>query len=75
MDTPPVLAVTDSVIASTLCDGVIMVVAAGKVKKDHLKKAKGRLDHVNARLLGIVLNRINRDDQPDFYMNYYGMKG
>jgi capsular exopolysaccharide synthesis family protein len=75
VDTPPVLAVTDSVIASTLCDGVIMVVAAGKVKKAHLKRAKGQLDHVNAVILGIVLNRINRDDQPDFYMNYYGMKG
>lgn len=75
MDTPPVLAVTDSVIASTLCDGLIMVVAAGKVKKDHLKKAKEQLDHVNARILGLVINRMNRDDQPDFYMNYYGMKG
>ncbi|OAB46227.1 CpsD/CapB family tyrosine-protein kinase [Paenibacillus glacialis] len=75
MDSPPVLSVTDSVIASTLCDGVIMVVAAGKVKKVHLKKAKGQLDHVNARLLGIVLNRMNRDNQSNFYMNYYGMKG
>lgn len=75
IDTPPILAVTDSVIASTLCDGVIMVVAAGKVKREHLKKAKGQLDHVNAQILGIVLNRINRDKEPDFYMNYYGMKG
>lgn len=75
IDSPPVLAVTDSVIISTLCDGVIMVVAAGKVKKNQLRKAKEQLDHVNARMLGIVVNRINRDNQAGFYMNYYGMKG
>ncbi|GIO89221.1 MULTISPECIES: CpsD/CapB family tyrosine-protein kinase [Paenibacillus] len=58
VDTPSVLSVSDSVIVSALCDGVIMVAAAGKVKKDHLKKAKEQLDHVNARMLGIVLNRV-----------------
>ncbi|RAR43017.1 CpsD/CapB family tyrosine-protein kinase [Paenibacillus sp. MDMC362] len=56
VDTPSVLSVSDSVIVSALCDGVIMVAATGKVKKDHLRKAKEQLDHVNARILGIVLN-------------------
>lgn len=37
-DTPPVLAVTDALIISSLCDGVILVVSAGKVKKDLVKK-------------------------------------
>ena len=46
---PSVLAVSDSVIVSALCDGVVMIVASGKVRKDHLKKAKEQLDHVNAR--------------------------
>lgn len=58
MDTPAVLTVTDSVIVSALCDGVIMVVAAGKVKKERLKKAQEQLEHVNARILGIVINRV-----------------
>lgn len=58
MDTPAVLTVTDSVIVSALCDGVIMVVAAGKVKKEKLKKAQEQLEHVNARILGIVINRV-----------------
>ncbi|MEK4357135.1 CpsD/CapB family tyrosine-protein kinase [Paenibacillus sp. FSL M7-1455] len=75
IDTPPVLAVTDPVITSTLCDGVVMVVATGRVKKDHLRKAKEQLDHVNARMLGIVLNRMNREDQQIFYMDDYGTKG
>ncbi|WP_422659321.1 CpsD/CapB family tyrosine-protein kinase [Paenibacillus sp. EC2-1] len=57
IDTPSVLSVSDSVIVSALCDGVVMIVASGKVRKDHLKKAKEQLDHVNARMLGIVINK------------------
>ncbi|PYE48455.1 CpsD/CapB family tyrosine-protein kinase [Paenibacillus barcinonensis] len=57
-DTPPVLTVTDALIISSLCDGVILVVSAGKVKKDLVKKAKAHLEHVNARILGAVLNNV-----------------
>lgn len=57
VDTPAMLSVSDSTIVSPLCDGVIIVAAAGKVQKHNLRKAKEQLDHVNARLLGIVLNR------------------
>lgn len=57
IDTPSVLSVSDSVILSSLCDGVVMIVAAGKVRKEHLKKAKEQLDHANARMLGIVINK------------------
>lgn len=39
-DTPPVLAVTDALIVSSLCDGVLLVVNSGKVKKELVKKTK-----------------------------------
>lgn len=39
-DTPPVLTVTDALIISSLCDGVILVVSAGKVKKIWSKRPK-----------------------------------
>lgn len=58
IDTPSILDVSDSVILSAMCDGVIMVAAAGKAKKDHLRKAKEQLIHVNARILGVVLNQV-----------------
>lgn len=57
LDTPSVLSVSDSVIVSALCDGVVMIVASGKVRKEHLRKAKEQLDHVSARMLGIVINK------------------
>ncbi|GGG21755.1 CpsD/CapB family tyrosine-protein kinase [Paenibacillus abyssi] len=73
-DTPPVLAVTDGLIVSALCDGVVMVVLAGKVKKELIKKAKANLEHVNARILGVVLNNMNRKDGEAYYYYYYGAK-
>jgi capsular exopolysaccharide synthesis family protein len=68
-DTPPVLAVTDALIISSLCDGVILVVSAGKAKKDLVKKAKAHLEHVNARILGAVLNNVQL---PKSRTSYYG---
>lgn len=70
-DTPPVLTVTDALIISSLCDGVILVVNAGKVKKDLVKKAKAHLEHVNARILGAVLNNVQL---PKSRNNSYGEK-
>ncbi|MFC4103173.1 CpsD/CapB family tyrosine-protein kinase [Paenibacillus xanthanilyticus] len=61
-DTTSVLAVTDSLVLSPLCDGVVLVVAAGKVEKDFVKKAKANLEHVNARILGLVLIKSSRKD-------------
>ena len=57
-DTPPVLTVTDALIVSSLCDGVLLVVHAGKVKKELVKKTKAHLEHVNARILGVILNNL-----------------
>ncbi|MGF7046289.1 capsular exopolysaccharide synthesis family protein [Paenibacillus sp. DS2015] len=72
-DTPPVLAVTDALIVSSMCDGVLLVVSSNKVKKEMVKKAKSNLEHVNARFLGVVLNNVNLGkDRPYYY--YYGEK-
>jgi len=71
-DTPPVLAVTDSAIISSYCDGVILVVHAGKVKKSLVAKTKSNLEHVQAKLLGVVLNSNSRSKPSDHYHYYYG---
>lgn len=71
IDTPPILSVTDAQIVATQSDGVVLVVDSGKVKKEVAVKAKALLEHVNARLIGIVLNNINRKNS-DSYTYYYG---
>lgn len=56
IDTPPILAFADSQILAGLCDGVLLVVNSGGVKKQALFNAKSSLDFVKARTLGVVMN-------------------
>lgn len=71
LDTPPTLAVTDSQIIASICDGIVLVVDSGKVKIVQAQKAKEKLTHVNARILGVVMNNVKRGNQDDYYY-YYG---
>lgn len=57
-DAPPVIAVTDAAVLSSKVDAVLLVISAGKTKREHAKKAKALLEKVNARLIGTVLNNV-----------------
>lgn len=54
-DTPPVVAVTDAAVLATKVDGVLLVVSAGKTRRDSARTAVQRLEQINARLVGTVL--------------------
>jgi capsular exopolysaccharide synthesis family protein len=56
VDSSPILSVTDSQVLSAMCDGVVLVVNSGKVKRDEAKQSLARLEYVKARVLGVVLN-------------------
>ncbi|MCL4487772.1 MAG: CpsD/CapB family tyrosine-protein kinase [Chloroflexi bacterium] len=60
-DAPPVIAVTDAAVLASKVDAALLVVSAGKTKRDHAKKAKALLEKVNARLVGTVLNNVKGD--------------
>jgi len=53
-----VIAVTDAAVLASKVDAVLLVVSAGKTKRDHAKKAKAMLDKVNAHLIGTVLTNV-----------------
>jgi capsular exopolysaccharide synthesis family protein len=72
IDSPPTLAVTDAPIIAAKCDGVLLVINAGKVKRDLVRKAKANLDHVKARILGVVLNNQVKNSAESYYYYYYG---
>lgn len=73
IDSPPVLAVTDGVILSTLADSVLLVVHSGRTRREHLKRAVSKLKEANANLIGVVLNQLStRHDEYYYYQhNYY----
>ncbi|MGC5584532.1 polysaccharide biosynthesis tyrosine autokinase [Ornithinimicrobium sp. W1665] len=71
IDGPPLLAVTDGAILSTLTDGVLVVVGANVVRRDELERALGTLERVGGKLLGLVANRLSTKG-PDAYSYSYG---
>jgi Mrp family chromosome partitioning ATPase len=69
IDSPPLINVTDPVILSTMVDGVIMVVQAGKSTRDVVRRASQELIGVGAKVFGVVLNNV--DLQREGYDEYY----
>ncbi|MBH24468.1 MAG: capsular biosynthesis protein [Myxococcales bacterium] len=76
-DSPPTIAVTDSMILSNLVDGVIFVVQGGRTSKDIVRRALNKLKAVNAPLLGAVLNNVDLDSRTygQYYYRYYRQYG
>ena len=80
LDSPPVLGFADSIILSTFVDGMILVTTGGKTPRETLQRAKGMLLQVNAKILGVVINRVNieRSEYGYYYYRYhyyYGKEG
>lgn len=71
IDSPPVMAVTDAQILSTITDGVILVITSAQTEKVMAIKAKESLKKVNANILGVVLNRIKEENGKSYGYYYY----
>ncbi len=66
-DAPPVLAVTDAAVLSSKVDGVLLVVSAGKTKREKARQAQMQLEKINARLIGAVLNNVQAERGAQYY--------
>ena len=71
IDSPPCLSVTDAVVLSPMADRVILVARSGQTTKLALRRACDLLLQVNARVMGIVLNALNRSAD-GYYYSYGG---
>ena len=76
IDAPPVMPVADASDIATLADGVILVYMAGKIGRGVLKRVKSNLENVDARLTGVILNKVKSEAGPEYYQYhsyyYYG---
>jgi capsular exopolysaccharide synthesis family protein len=70
IDTSPVLLVTDAQLLAECIDGYLLVLASGHVDKDAAAKAQDLLEKVNAKILGVVLNKF--EISKGSYYGYYG---
>ena len=73
IDTPPVAVASDSVIVGRIVDGVVLVIRNDFIKKNAVKRVKLELERNGSRIVGVVLNRVNKDqvDYKDYAYNYY----
>lgn len=71
IDAPPLIPVTDAAVLSQKVGGVVVVVGAGKTKKQDLEKSLESLKLVNARVLGAVLNLLPTKGPDAYAYSYY----
>ena len=71
IDSPPITTFTDSVIISSMVDGVLLVVHGSKVSRDLVRCSKEILSRVGARIFGVVLNNVNPSPTDYFYFRRY----
>lgn len=60
IDTPPLGNVIDSAIVAKHCDGVVIVVEANTVSYKMVQKVMKQLEKGNSRILGAVLNKVDK---------------
>ncbi|MCI0394315.1 MAG: CpsD/CapB family tyrosine-protein kinase [Chloroflexi bacterium] len=60
-DAPPIIAVTDAAVLGAKVDGVLLVVSAGKTRRDHAQRAKEVLEKARVRIVGVALTNAPRD--------------
>ncbi|HVJ94136.1 MAG TPA: polysaccharide biosynthesis tyrosine autokinase [Labilithrix sp.] len=71
LDSPPLVAVTDSAILSTLVDGVLLVVRSFKTTFALSRSGLRHLRDVDAPIAGAVLNAVDLDRHEYGYQRYY----
>ena len=69
IDSAPLLPVSDTVVLSTMVDGVVVVASATTAKK-LVRDACYRILHVGAKTLGVVLNNVDVEQQR-YHAPYY----
>ena len=74
IDSPPILAVTDSTVLAPRVDGVLLVVKPGSTKLAAFRQAVDQLKRVGTNILGVVLNGVQLKGSRyryGYYKGYY----
>jgi len=80
LDSPPVIAVTDTMVMARKSDMLTLVVRVGQADKNVIKRAKELLENINISLAGAVINGIHPQkyystyEYNYYYYYYYGQK-
>jgi len=81
IDSPPVSSFADSMILSSMVEGVIIVVKGGVTQREMAQRTKAHLQTVGAKILGVVINHVKLQPHDYYYYStyysryYYGSGG
>ena len=71
LDTAPVSVGAETSAAAAVTDGALVVIDAENMRRDTLRAASEQLDRAGARVLGLVINRIQATLRRSAYGGYY----
>ncbi|MFZ0246008.1 GumC family protein [Candidatus Binatus sp.] len=73
IDSSPVMLVSDPLDLAQVVDGVVLVTAGGHTPRHQVAAALARLEYTNAKILGVVLNKVRlyKADFPHYYSKAY----
>ena len=71
IDSPPVIPVSDALKFGPICDGVVIIVKAGKTPRDIVKRAIDIVKQNQCQLLGVVLNDVGGVLPYYYHRKYY----
>ena len=71
LDSPPATAFSDAAILSTQSDGVLLVLDSGRTRRESARRSLEALGRVNARVVGVLLNRMPTRGAGYYYYYYY----
>jgi capsular exopolysaccharide synthesis family protein len=71
IDSPPLLAVTDTVIISSIAESTVLVVRSGKTRRKAFLAAVEELKRARAKIIGVVLNGVDLGKEGSYYSKYY----
>jgi succinoglycan biosynthesis transport protein ExoP len=71
IDSPPVASFADSLILSSMVEGVVLVIKGGMTPREMAQRTQAHLLGVGARILGVVINQIKLQPHDYYYYSTY----
>lgn len=72
LDAPPVLAVSDTVLISSIADSTVLVIRSGQTRRKPFLSAVQELKRARANIIGVVFNAADLNREGISYAKHYG---
>jgi Mrp family chromosome partitioning ATPase len=71
IDSPPLAVAADALLLGKMTDGILLVTRPGLVDTGSAQSSKETLEKSGQKVLGLVINGVIPENEPDSYYYYY----